>query len=64
MTKDFIVVDTEGNPLLRELAIINARGELMLHAFTDEHPENKSVRVNRLPLADILRNFGTKPRLS
>jgi|GEM_PF-6283115 hypothetical protein len=32
-TKNFIVIDTEGQPILRELAIVNYQGELIYEAF-------------------------------
>ena len=62
MNSDFIVVDTEGNPLLRELAVIDSQGTLIYHAFVDEHLENKTVRVNRFPLSEILTRFQSLAR--
>ena len=50
MPSDFIVADTEGNPLPRELAVLDSQGQLIYHAFVKEHPENRQVRVNLVPL--------------
>ena len=57
MSPDFIVADTEGNPLLRELAVLDSQGQLVYHAFVQEHPENRNVRVNLFPLSEILERF-------
>lgn len=54
---DFVVIDTEGNPNLREIAILNSKGKVVYHAFSKEHPENNNQRVNLKPLSQILRDF-------
>ena len=37
---NFIVVDTEGKESLREIAVIDAQGQLIYEAFAQENPEN------------------------
>ena len=37
---DFIVMDTEGSPALRELAVLDSQGQLLYEAFVAEHPAN------------------------
>lgn len=54
---DFVVIDTEGNPELREIAILDSKGEMIYHAFSEDHPENKNQRVNIKPLSEILQHF-------
>ena len=57
MGADFLVIDTEGAPILREVAVVDARGELLLEAFTpdqgDCYHSNDLVR----PLPDLLREL-------
>jgi hypothetical protein len=57
MTADFVVIDTEGSPILREVALVDARGELLLEAFTphqdDAYHSSDLVR----PLPDLLREL-------
>lgn len=54
---DFIVIDTEGSPELREVAIVDSKGKVIYHAFPKEHPENRNQRVNLKPLSEILQDF-------
>ncbi|MFM7426191.1 MAG: exonuclease domain-containing protein [Elainella sp.] len=54
---DFIVVDTEGTTLLREIAAIDSRGRVVQQAFVKEHPEHGFSQVNVKPLGEILRQF-------
>lgn len=53
---DFIVVDTEGRDFLREIAIIDADGQLIYEAFTLDSPQVQA-RLNHKPLAQILEEF-------
>ncbi|MBL1178046.1 MAG: AAA family ATPase [Pantanalinema sp. GBBB05] len=55
----FIVVDTEGKELLREIAILDHRGILLYEAFVQEHPDNVSARFRVQPLKEILQRFAT-----
>lgn len=54
---DFVVIDTEGKPELREIAILDSQGKVIYHAFSKEHPENKNQRVRLQSLSNILRDF-------
>lgn len=55
--ENFIVIDTEGQPILRELAIVNHEGELIYEAFTDNHPQNPRIPYRVKPLKTILTEF-------
>lgn len=55
--QDFIVIDTEGKPELREIAIINSKGKLIYEAFAKEHPDNYEKILNLKPLREILFDF-------
>ena len=55
----FLVVDTEGKDYLREIAVINAAGEIIYEAFAQEHPENDQRPFNVKPLKQILQEFFT-----
>lgn len=57
MKADFVIIDTEGNPELREIAIVDSQGKLIYEAFVQEHPINKNIKVNVKPLAEIINNF-------
>ncbi|WP_068819851.1 hypothetical protein [Phormidesmis priestleyi] len=37
---DFVVVDTEGNPELSEIAVLDRQGHLVYEAFAAEHTAN------------------------
>ncbi len=54
---NFIVVDTEGTTLLREIAVIDRQGDIVQQALVKEHPEHFSNQVNVQPLREILRQF-------
>lgn len=54
---NFVVIDTEGNPELREIAILDSVGKVIYHAFSKEHPENQNQRVRLKPLLKILQDF-------
>lgn len=55
--QDFIVIDTEGKNELREIAIIDSRGQLIYEAFAKEHPDNYARKLNVKPLREILSDF-------
>ncbi|WP_013323939.1 exonuclease domain-containing protein [Gloeothece verrucosa] len=57
LIKNFIVIDTEGRDQLREIAIINAEGELIYEAFSQEDPNYYGRRLKSKPLVDILADF-------
>jgi hypothetical protein len=55
--EDFLVIDTEGAPILREVALVDARGELRLEARTPQSDDSyHSVDLIR-PLPDLLREL-------
>ena len=62
---DFLVVDTEGSNKLKEIAIINSKGELIYEAFVRETIDSNSSLVNPadslafdcLPLKEVLSDF-------
>jgi len=56
-TKNFIVIDTEGQPILRELAIVNYQGELIYEAFAENHPQSPKIPHRTKPLKQILKEF-------
>ncbi|CAD5917659.1 MAG: exonuclease domain-containing protein [Planktothrix agardhii] len=55
--KNFIVIDTEGQPILRELAIVNDQGELIYEAFVENHPQSPKIAHLTKPLKVILQEF-------
>lgn len=57
MKKDFIVVDTEGNPELTEIAIFDSEGNLIYEAFVKEHRRKINIAVNLRPLEEIIKKF-------
>jgi DNA polymerase III epsilon subunit-like protein len=54
---NFIVVDTEGKESLREIAVIDAQGQLIYEAFAKENPENDGKPLKVKPLKQILQEF-------
>ncbi|BAZ44613.1 exonuclease RNase T and DNA polymerase III [Chondrocystis sp. NIES-4102] len=54
---DFVVIDTEGNRELREVAIINSDGELIYEAFNQEHPRYQQRLLQSKPLKTILQEI-------
>ena len=55
--KNFIVIDTEGQPILRELAIVNDQGELIYEAFVENHPQSPKIAHLTKPLKLLLTEF-------
>lgn len=55
--KDFIVIDTERNDYIREIAVINQQGELIYEAFTKEYFKNNEIKQNLKPLKQIILEF-------
>lgn len=55
---DFVVLDTEGNPELRELALVNSQGILIYEGFSSDHPNNNnSFKPNLKSLKTLLLEF-------
>lgn len=59
---DFIVIDTEGSPELREVAILDCQGQLIYEAFSAAHPGNHNIRLNLKPLKEIVQDIATISR--
>ncbi len=53
----YFVIDTEGNPLLREVAVFDHQGQLIYEAFSTESPVQGRRRINHKPLARILEDL-------
>ncbi len=56
-TDHYLVVDTEGNPLLSEIAIVNSEGKLIYQAFNQDHPDKRHIQINSAPLTSILQTL-------
>jgi hypothetical protein len=54
---EFLVIDTEGSPILREVAVVDARGELLLEAFTPDQDDAYHSSDLVWPLPDRLRSL-------
>ena len=54
---DFIVIDTEGQPILREIAIVDHQGKLIYEAWADNHPNNPTISPKTKPLKTIITDF-------
>lgn len=56
---DFVVLDTEGKPELRELAIVDSQGQVMYEGFSSDHPNNATNLPNLKSLKTLLTEFLT-----
>ena len=54
---DFVVVDTEGNPALSEIAMLDSQGHLIYEAFAAEHPANLGSQHLLKPLKEIVQDI-------
>ena len=55
---DFLVLDTEGNPELSELALVDNQGTVIYEGFSREHPNNNgSSKPNLKSLKTLLLEF-------
>ncbi len=54
---NFIVIDTEGQPLLREMAIVDHQGNLIYEAFADDPTQNSASHPHAKPLKMIVQEF-------
>ncbi|MCG5060369.1 MAG: exonuclease [Limnoraphis sp. WC205] len=54
---NFIVIDTEGQPILREIAIVDHQGKLIYEAWADNHPNNPQICPQTKPLKTIIKDF-------
>ncbi|NJK63916.1 MAG: exonuclease [Synechococcaceae cyanobacterium SM2_3_1] len=53
----YFVIDTEGSPLLREIAVFDHHGKLIYEAFSTESPVQGRRRLHDKPLARILEDL-------
>lgn len=57
----FVVVDTEGRDLLKEIAVIDHHGQVLYEAWVAEHPENQlrrsQVQSQVQPLTQVVQHF-------
>ena len=51
---DFIVIDTEGKPIISEIAIINSQGNLIYEAYNQEYSDRYAQNYHLVPLKQIL----------
>ncbi|MGB3401742.1 MAG: exonuclease [Microcoleaceae cyanobacterium] len=54
---NFIVIDTIGQPVLKELAIVDHQGQLIYEAYAENHPQNPTVSPKTKPLKVIIQDF-------
>ncbi len=54
---DFVVLDTEGKPELREIAILDSQGKIVYEALSQDHPSNHANLPNQKSLRSILIEF-------
>jgi len=59
---DFVVVDTEGNPALSEIAMLDSQGHLIYEAFAAEHPANLGSQHPLKPLQEIVQDIANLAR--
>jgi DNA polymerase III epsilon subunit-like protein len=55
--QNFLVIDTEGVEVLREIAVIDHQGKLIYEAFVDGHERNRSIHHGRKSLEQIIREL-------
>lgn len=53
----FLVIDTEGKPLLQEIAVFDHSGKLVYEALAEEDTTQGALRLNRKPLVRVLQEF-------
>ncbi len=54
---DFLVIDTEGAPILREVAVVDSHGELLLELYTPEQADSYHSSDLVRPLPDLLKEL-------
>ena len=58
MSTEFCVLDTEGSPTLREVAVVNERGHVSFEARTPRDDDSYYSQDGVRPLPDLLRELG------
>jgi DNA polymerase III epsilon subunit-like protein len=56
-SRSFFVVDSEGSSILREICIINHRGEVVYEALVDEALADRAQGLTVFPLKQVLESF-------
>ncbi|NET08673.1 MAG: exonuclease [Symploca sp. SIO2B6] len=59
-TKNFLVIDTEGQDILREIAIIDEWGSLVYEAYNSGHLDHQTTRLHCYPLAKIISDVSVR----
>lgn len=54
---DFVVLDTEGKPELRELAIVDSQGRVIFEGFSSDYPNHNKNLPNLKSLKTLLTEF-------
>ncbi|XDE61287.1 exonuclease domain-containing protein [Arthrospira platensis BEA 1257B] len=54
---NFIVIDTEGQPILKAMAIVDHQGNLIYEAFDERHCQNPQLIDQSKPLKTIVNEF-------
>jgi DNA polymerase III epsilon subunit-like protein len=57
MSTKFCVLDTEGSPILREVAVVDDRGQLIFEARTPDEEDSYYSQDLVRPLPDLLREL-------
>lgn len=57
MDQDFRVIDTEGTPVMREVAVYDSRGQLILEARVPDQDDSYFAADLGRPLPDLLRDL-------
>ncbi|TGH19203.1 MAG: hypothetical protein ERJ68_08525 [Aphanocapsa feldmannii 277cI] len=58
MSTEFCVLDTEGTPTLREVAVVDERGQRIFEARTPRDDDSDYNQDGVRPLPDLLRELG------
>ncbi len=53
----YVVVDTEGRDVLKEIAVLDHRGTLLYQAWVAEHPDNDRRTTHTQPLQTVVKTF-------
>ncbi len=53
----YVVVDTEGRDVLKEISVLDHHGKLLYQAWVAEHPDNTRRTTHTQPLQTVLETF-------
>ena len=57
LNSKFLIIDTEGSGVLREIAVLDHQGSLVYEAFVAGHPRNQSIHHSLKPLKQIVQEL-------